>query len=153
MFEVEKSFDGTKFTTAALVFGSDRAGMENYQFAEIMNTEKVFYRLRMTDKSQVVTYSKILMFQRGSLIANNAIRIMNNPVNENLSFSIELKSSQKIDVKIIDLSGRVQMRQTVNGSLGHNYITLQLGATMRSGIYMIDAMIDSERYTAKFVKL
>ena len=48
-FEVEKSVDGENFTTAALVFSSEKNGMANYQYAEAMKTEKVFYRLRMTD--------------------------------------------------------------------------------------------------------
>ena len=150
-FEVEKSFDGKNFTTTALVFGSDKPGTENYGFSEIMNAEKVFYRLRMTDKSKAVTYSKILVFQ-SSVSADQTIRIMNNPATDKLTFSFNLKNSGQADVKVIDLMGRIQMKQIVNGSEGANYVSMQLASAMQSGIYIVDVVAGSDRYNAKFVK-
>ena len=51
-FELEKSIDGIDFHTAALIFTSEKTGTEKYHYAETMNTEKIFYRLRMSDKRQ-----------------------------------------------------------------------------------------------------
>ncbi len=63
-FDVERSVDGVNFTIAALVFTSEKDGNENYMFYEnLNNTGKVYYRLKMYDKSQAINYSKILVIQ------------------------------------------------------------------------------------------
>lgn len=62
MFEIEKSTDGIKFQTAAIVFGTENKGPENYRFAQKMNSERVYYRIKMADYNGGVTYSNILAF-------------------------------------------------------------------------------------------
>jgi hypothetical protein len=153
-FEIEKSLDGTNFSTAAVVFGSDKTGTENYQFAETMNSDKVFYRLRMTDKSQIVNYSKTLMFQNAAIVTDNtnSIRILNNPATDRLSFSFQLVAAQKAEVKVYDMNGRMMLKQQMNGSQGNNQASIQLAAAMQSGIYIIEVNTGTERLTAKFVK-
>ena len=42
-FEIERSLDGKIFEMAALVFGTDKAGNDNYQFFEKENKSKTFY--------------------------------------------------------------------------------------------------------------
>jgi hypothetical protein len=83
---------------------------------------------------------------------DNAIKIMNNPATDRLNFNFELKNDQKVNAKIVDLNGRVQMRHVVNGSQGNNYVSMQLAPTMHNGIYIIDVIAGADRYTAKFVK-
>ena len=151
-FEVEKSIDGKDFTTAALVFGTDKPGSQNYQYAETMNADKMFYRLRMTDKSQVATYSKILMFQSAVVAANNEIRIINNPVNDRLSFSFQSKSRQQVDVKVLDMMGRVMMKQTISSNEGSNLISMQLTSAFQKGIYVVEVIAGADHYTTRFVK-
>ena len=77
---------------------------------------------------------------------------MNNPANESLSFSFQLKSNQQVEVKVIDLTGRVQMRQTLTGSQGNNYINMQLAPALQNGMYIIDVTAGAEHFTAKFIK-
>jgi len=59
-FEIEKSSNGKNFSTAALVFTSEKAGNEMYKFYELSVKGKVFYRLKMYDKNLKVEYSQIL---------------------------------------------------------------------------------------------
>ena len=151
-FEVERSIDGKDFTTAALIFGTDKSGSENYKYAETMTADKMFYRLRMTDKGQVVTYSKILMFQNAVTVANNEIRIINNPVNDKLSFTFQSKSHQQVDVRVMDMMGRLMMNQSVNSNEGSNLISMQLTSVFQKGIYVIDVVAGADHYTTKFVK-
>src|SRR5205085_3179319 len=81
-FEIERSFDGSNFTTAALVFTSEKRSSENYMYHETSETtSRILYRLRMYDKNGAATYSKILVFQtRGG--KTNEIRIVNNPITD-----------------------------------------------------------------------
>ena len=152
-FELEKSKDGINFNTVALVFSSVKAGTEDYKYAETMNTDKIFYRLRMIDKAERVSYSNILMFQSNILASSeNGIRIMNNPANEFLNFNFQLKNSQPAEVKVIDLTGRVKMKQLLMGSNGNNYFNLQLSGALQKGMYILEVTAGAERFTGKFIK-
>ena len=47
-------------------------GSEDYMFYETINSfDKVMYRLKMIDKNNNVTYSKILVFQTKATTTNN----------------------------------------------------------------------------------
>ena len=60
MFEVEKSLDGKNFSTAAIVFGTDKSETEEYQFFEKASKPKSVYRIKLINKQRQVAYSKII---------------------------------------------------------------------------------------------
>ena len=59
-FQVEKSEDGKYFILAAIVFGDDKLETTNYQFYEKVNSLKLFYRVKLINKNQQVTYSDVI---------------------------------------------------------------------------------------------
>ncbi len=59
-FVVEKSSDGKKFVMAALVFGTDKAETDNYQFYEKVKNKKVSYRIKLISKNQETEYSAVI---------------------------------------------------------------------------------------------
>jgi len=62
-FEVEKSSDGVNFKTAALVFTSEKKGLEDYKYYEMVSlNETVYYRLKIYGLNNKITYSKLLSF-------------------------------------------------------------------------------------------
>lgn len=60
MFEVEKSTDGVNFIMAALVFGTDKAALDNYEFYEKAGNHKVLYRIKLIDKNKKAAYSTVV---------------------------------------------------------------------------------------------
>ena len=64
MFQIEKSSDGNSFKMAALVFGTEKAGNENYQFYEKAVSKKIYYRIKMIGKDNTVRYSEVLKTSR-----------------------------------------------------------------------------------------
>jgi len=61
-FEVEKSLDGKTFTMAALVFGTDKAGTDSYQFLETEKYSKTcYYRIKIIGKNKSEDYSQAIM--------------------------------------------------------------------------------------------
>ena len=53
-----------EFKTIGIVFASEKKDIEDYMFYETISSfDKVMYRLKMIDKNNNVTYSKILVFQ------------------------------------------------------------------------------------------
>jgi len=63
-FEVEKSIDGKTFEIAALVFGTDKPDIDNYRFYEKNNGNKVFYRIKLINKNNLIEYSNIVVIKR-----------------------------------------------------------------------------------------
>jgi hypothetical protein len=59
-FEVEKSTDGKSFFMAALVFGTDKADKDNYQFYEKASKHKVLYRIKLINKNRQTEYSPVV---------------------------------------------------------------------------------------------
>jgi hypothetical protein len=62
-FEIEKSTDGKNFSLAALVFGSEETETANYQFFEKAGNKKMYYRIKIVDRNNSVTYSDILTIE------------------------------------------------------------------------------------------
>jgi hypothetical protein len=58
-FEVERSLDSKPFVMAALVFGTDKAGADSYQFFE-KKKENVSYRIRIIHKNGSINYSPVV---------------------------------------------------------------------------------------------
>jgi hypothetical protein len=152
-FEVQRSYNGIEFNTIGLVFASEKNGIEDYMLYEtITSFDKVMYRLKMIDKQNGVTYSKILVFQTKLTMNNKDIKILGNPVNDKLTFNYTSYVSQVIDVKIYDMSGRILMSNKITSLEGNNMISFPLASAFKPSIYLVEVNNGFETQTAKFVK-
>ena len=59
-FEVEKSTDGKNFSMAALVFGTDKPAIDNYEFYEKAGHQKSLYRIKLINKDKQAEYSSVI---------------------------------------------------------------------------------------------
>ncbi|HET9745541.1 MAG TPA: T9SS type A sorting domain-containing protein [Chitinophagaceae bacterium] len=151
-FEVERSYDGKEFKTVALVFTGENKGVEDYMFYETIPAfEKVMYRLRITSKTDEVSYSRILTFQN-KITTSNHLRIMGNPVSDQLTFNYTASADKVIDVKIYDMTGKVIIRNKVNSFKGDNLISFPLTSNMQTSMYTIEVTNGADIQTKKFIK-
>jgi hypothetical protein len=150
-FQVERSVDGQEFSTAAFVFNTENNGNENYAYFENMPASKTYYRIKMTDKNNVVTYSKVLVFEL-SAIVNNDLKLLNNPVQDKLNFRYETATNSTIEVKVIDLTGRPVYQQKLTTSKGTNMMSLSVPSTLTKGMYVVEVIEGATHKTAKFIK-
>jgi len=150
-FEIERSFDGTNFATQGLVYSTEKAGAENYNFYETVNNPaRVYYRLKMYDKSNAVDYSKILVFEKETH-GGGSLKILNNPTTDKLTFRFESGMNGHVDVIILDVAGRAQLKQKIDFYRGANVVSIPLPSTTAKGLYVLQFSID-RTYTAKFIK-
>jgi hypothetical protein len=63
-FEVERSVKDNSFVMAALVFGTDKPGTDNYQFYEKAKKIKTSYRLKIIYKNGTIEYSPVIIPER-----------------------------------------------------------------------------------------
>jgi hypothetical protein len=152
-FEVQRSANGRDFTTVGTVLATEKTDSESYMYYETMNSaDKVMYRLRMIDKKQEASFSKILVFQNKSTNNSNQIKIFGNPVIDKLTFSFASSSTQTVDVKIYDMTGRMQLNQKITSYEGGNMVSLPLSSTFTPGFYIVEVSDGTERQISKFVK-
>lgn len=151
-FEVERSTNGKDFTTAGVVFASEKTGTENYMFYETYTgSDKVMYRLKMIDKHHEIDYSKILVFSTKAS-ATNDIKIIGNPVNDKLTFSYSSSASETVMVKVYDIAGKTMMSQKMKSAEGNNMVSLSLNSTFVTGMYVVEVSNGTDRQVTKFVK-
>lgn len=151
-FEVEKSYDGKEFKTAALVFASEKNGTEDYMFYETLPVfEKVMYRLKITNKANEVSYSKILTFQNKIMITDN-LKIIGNPAKDQITLNYTASVDKMIDIRIYDLTGRMIMNKKVNSAKGNNVISLPLASNMIASMYTVEVNNGTDIQTKKFIK-
>lgn len=150
-FEVERSTDGKNFETAVVMFGTEKTGNETYNFSEVNEDAKVYYRLRMTDKSDVTTYSKILVFSSN---ASNSkpLNVIGNVVNDKLTFSYESATTIKAEIRILDMNGKMMAKQTLNANKGNNLASISLPSSLNNGMYLAVLTVENMNSTAKFIK-
>jgi hypothetical protein len=152
-FEVQRSYNGIEFKTIGIVFASEKNGIEDYMFYETINSfDKVMYRLKLIDKQNEVSYSKILVFQSKLSTNNNGIKIIGNPVNDKLIFNYTANASRVIDVKIYDMSGRMIMNNKITSLEGNNMISFPLAPAFKPSMYLVEVNNGIETQTAKFIK-
>jgi len=151
-FEVEKSTDGKEFTTAAVVMTNSKPGSESYSINETMKSEKIYYRLKMFDRNNSASFSKTLIFENETVISAAGLRIVNNPATDKLSLNFTSEKIQLLEIKVYDLSGRIQINQKVKVFQGGNLINFPLTSTFKTGMYAVEVSNGSERLSSKFVK-
>ena len=152
-FEVQRSYDGKDFTTIGLVFSSEKIDSENYMFYETISSfDKVMYRLKMIDKDGHINYSRTLVFQGKLTTAVNSIKILGNPVNDQLTFSYTAVATQVIDIKIYDMSGKIVMKNKINSLEGNNMISFPLDSTFKPSMYVVEVNNGIDIQNAKFIK-
>ena len=149
-FQVERSTDGKNFEAAAVMFATEKTGNEVYNYSEINETSKVYYRLKMTDESDVVSYSKVLMFS--SVKSSKPLNIIGNIVSDRLTFSYEAGSNSKVEISVLDINGKTIVKQSLTANKGNNMASISLPSSLTSGMYIATLSADNTNSSAKFIK-
>ena len=150
-FEVERSSNGTDFTAPAPIYSNSITGHASYLYEETMMADRVYYRLKITDKSGAVTYSGILVFRNNSNSGND-IKILSKPGQDKITLNFQSTANQPINISVIDMAGRQVMKQKINGYKGYNLTTLLLPSALGNGLYMVDLFDGAQHRSAKFVR-
>lgn len=150
-FEIERSENGFDFSVVSVIEASNQTGKVSYTGSDKMPGSKIFYRLRITGKNNVVNYSRVILFQTNETI-NTSIRVTNQPVTDRVEISFMANRQGETDIRIFDMLGRQQLSKTVNSHPGTNKVQLTLPYSLPNGIYVAELSTGTERMITKFVK-
>lgn len=149
--DIEESIDGKNFENKSTIPASEKNGTENYNYSGASETNKAYYRLRITEKSGVVTYSKVLMFS-DQTETKTTLNILGNTATDRLTISFQSQINQPADMNILDMNGRIVMKQKLQALKGNNVANISLPSSMNSGMYIAVLSADNTNSSAKFIK-
>lgn len=149
-FEIQRSTNGTDFTTVATLLASGKPGDVNYSFSEITTSEKLVYRLKMYDNHSKAEYSKTLVFNGGSN-SQKALQVLTNPVKEKLIISFTSTGSEGAQLAIYDNMGRMMQKQSLTTSQGVNTTTIALNGNYTSGLYIVELVSKAGKLSQKML--
>ncbi|MGF2414740.1 MAG: hypothetical protein ACQUYJ_20550, partial [Ferruginibacter sp.] len=107
-FEVERSVDGTNFTTIGLVLdGFENGTKKNYKFkdnaVELQSKTVVYYRLKQVDNNGKITYTNTLVVKLQAK-AGMVVQTTPNPFVENITVSFSSTESGSAEINIISVT-------------------------------------------------
>jgi hypothetical protein len=151
-FEIERSTDGINFSDVGMKAATGNANRTNYDLTDDLSAETgnaFYYRLKMVDKDGRFSYSQVVLVKKDSKSIKGVL-INPNPVVSGIA-TVKMTASGKavVELRIIDLSGRVLLKQTQNVYEGNNSITLNV-QKLQPGIYTLQLADGNEITATKF---
>ncbi|MDA3614035.1 T9SS type A sorting domain-containing protein [Polluticaenibacter yanchengensis] len=144
--ELEYSTNGMQFLP--IVRLSPNTG-NNYSYEHSQaNHTASYYRLKITDKLQNITYSQVLKFSYKDI---NLLKLYPTLASDQVQLMLHMENPATVDIKIVDITGRAVLgRQLLlNKGIQNQQINVN---SFSKGDYIVIVTINGERQTLKFVK-
>jgi hypothetical protein len=123
LYEIEFSADGLNFQRVGVVAAGNYRNGKAYEFRHFpLNVhDRLFYRIRMTDKNGRYDYSQLLTLAATGAIQNYVFPTV---VNSGM-VSVYLNDSFKM-LQIVTMEGRILLTQNINGKTGRTDIPVNM---------------------------
>jgi hypothetical protein len=153
-FVVERSSNGSDFTDVSQVNASESANpVHTYTVNDQLynvNSNVVYYRLRIVDKDGKYSYSKIIPVKLDQ--PENSISVYPNPVDNYAIVNLYSDKPGNGMLRLIDEAGRQILIKSFTVISGNNNLTLDQLGHLPKGIYVIQVMLNNNLYNQKIVK-
>lgn len=145
-YEVERSTDALNFSTIGKVAAAGQSNVSyTYQFTDLSPANgNNYYRLKMVDKNGSAAYSKVVNVQFSKAVYN----VYPKPAHNQLTIQTTAINNSKVDVQLIDVTGKTVLHQTLANE------TTQLDISkLAAGTYTVKIISDKSITVQKFTKL
>ena len=156
-FTLERSADGVNFTAIATIASKGQGGNSSLPLSYTYNDGKGiadnnYYRLKQTDMSGRESYSSIINVKAAATQFLHLLNVWPSPATSYIHVLLSSPSADKIQLTIVDLSGRVVAQQTQQVAAGDNNVILPVQG-LSPGTYFIKAGNSNSKFgIRKFVK-
>ncbi len=141
-FDVQRSDNGSNYTTVGSVIASNRSGVNTYSLTDAQPLKGIsYYRLKQADNDARTTYSSTVR------ITNNegyAVSVYPNPVSQRLTVT-----HPQVEGLLLVLTMDGKLMKSVQAKGGHTTIAVNDLAT---GNYLLQFVTGGETVTQKFLK-
>jgi hypothetical protein len=124
-----------------------------YEFVDNLanvSANTIFYRLLIKEKDGKNSYSQVLLFRKKT-DGTHSISINPNPVSGNAVVNINYSKQVDIELRVIDVNGKILIKQKKQLSQGNNSITINGMDKLQPGFYIVQAIANNDKLTTSFV--
>lgn len=144
-FSVEKSVDGNQFFSIGQM-AAGQTGMYQYQWKDTSNHDVVYYRIRVHTSISQTQYSPTIKLTRNET-GNNRFRLMQNLVQHVIVLEAITDKAGLLHAQLIDVNGRLVLKQIIRAEKGINHISLQLPHHTVRGMHYLKVKTASKDLT------
>ena len=154
-FELERSTDGRNFASIATIAPITGSGIKSYDYTDagavLLNTTKLFYRLKMISTSGDAEYSSIVTVYL-TASSSPVMRVGPNPFHNKLEVGLNMPESKKLVIQITDLYGRMVTQENLQASKGFSTYLMSKTSQLMPGTYLVTVTVDAQPYSFKVLK-
>ena len=152
-FEVERSTDNSTYIKTGTVSQTVKLNeQQNFSFNDdisIINTEVVYYRIKVIGKNGEIQYSNIIVIHLKQ--SKTAVNIMPNPARDYVSVIFFAEQNTSVTLRLIDNMGKMVLLQNRKVIKGTNTLQLTGLSKFSNGIYSLQLFVNGETVTEKLV--
>jgi hypothetical protein len=134
-FNIQRSTDGSHFSNVGVVNAASQKGINDYSYSdniEGISASILYYRLQEVDIDARATFSKIVTIHLDEI--KTGFAIYPNPAKNYFNLiAYKPEDLQGAEISIVDLSGQVLLRQSLQGSANQK-ISI---SSLATGMYLI----------------
>ena len=152
-FEIERSTNNSNFIKVNTVT-QDVALHVQQSFSAIddiagINSDILYYRLKVIGKSGEIKYSNILVFRPTK--TQNSLMITPNPADNNVLISFYAEKDYEVIIRLISNSGKIADLKTVKATKGKNLVSVEGLNRFSSGGYTVQVYVNEAVLVEKLV--
>lgn len=152
-FELEKSRDGYNYETLTNIPSNGLSNVRNsYSFNDNNPSQINYYRLKSIDLDGSYSYSNVIVIE--TKLETNIGTLYPNPTSDIIKYSFNSETNEKLEIKVLDVVGKVVLRVETELEVGNNTIPISL-SELPSGTYTIQIKHMNQMVTnsTKVIKL
>jgi hypothetical protein len=152
-FELETSRDGYNYETLTNIPSNGLSNVRNsYSFNDNNPSQINYYRLKSIDLDGSYSYSNVIVIE--TKLETNTGTLYPNPTSDIIKYSFNSETNEKLEIKVLDVVGKVVLRVETELEVGNNTIPISL-SELPSGTYTIQIKHMNQMVTnsTKVIKL
>lgn len=153
-FEIERSTDGSGFTSAGIIkkhsASGDIAAYNSTDNVNVFNSSFIYYRLKTVGYDGQMAYSKVVKLFMDEKV-KEMISITPNPVRDVMRLHISSSVNGNVKLYIYDLAGRQMMSLPARIQKGNVVIEVRDFQSWPRGIYSVKVLLGNSVFTKKMV--
>jgi hypothetical protein len=144
-FYVERSVDGqTYHTKGSMPAAGNSTGIKKYHFDDnislLTGNTIIYYRVKLSGKDGSAVYSNIITVKPNT---DNIVRVGPLPFSSKLSIFFLSKIQDKIQIRLIDFTGKIITESNYSVVKGYNQLAIPNLQKLATGVYLI-AVVDKD---------
>lgn len=152
-FEVERSTDNTTFNKTGTVTDAVQLNIQqNLGFIDDIagvNSDVIFYRLKVYGKNGEVKYSNVLVVKRSQF--KTPVTVMPNPAQDVATVRFFVEKESEVTIRLVDNIGKTVLQQKQRAAKGNNAVLLNGLAKFSNGVYSVQVWVNGEPVTQKLI--